>query len=466
DAIQANATNNVNCVPNAANFNGTITINAADISGGNLNAFDIVVYQGSIAPGNEIYDQLAGAHASPISITDLGEDQYHVVATNATTGCSTASARLNIDDLSVAPVVVLQVLEDNLNCAGGSEMTGSISVLADGFDEVTGAPTYAFAWFTAYPGSPMGLTTASVSNLGAGTYTVEVQNTVTGCQTVREFEIEDVPDDPIIVNYEANNQTFCNPNGSFALLEILQTGSTLDELDLDAGDYTLEVFTDPGNASQGTATSSPYEIIGLAAGDYYAVIANNDSNCESAQVSFTVGSALIYPVIQFTTENDDPCTLGNGTITATADGQSDSNTDYTFTWFESDGVNRGAALPFGNTSMLIDLEGGFYELEVFNSETGCTISDIVQLFENDQVDPEITGITVVDASTCAPPNGSIEITTVNQDTPAEYTFNLYDENPNNVGATPISTISGSANPVFTPLAAADYFVTAEHDVRG
>ncbi len=474
DAIQANATNNVNCVPNAANFNGTITINAADISGGNLNAFDIVVYQGSIAPGNEIYDQLAGAHASPISITDLGEDQYHVVATNATTGCSTASARVNIEDLSVAPVVVLQNLDDNLNC-GGTEMTGSISVLADGFDDVTGVGTYTFEWFDG-PGATnsRGVFTAMIDNLPADDYFVRVRNTTTGCETIREFEIEDQEDNPIIVNYEANNQTFCNPNGGFALLEIIQTGNTIDEASIDAGNYTLEVYSDPANVLQspdGVAAPSgistaPFEYTGLAAGDYYAVITNNDSNCESAQVSFTVGSALIYPVIQFTTENDDPCTLGNGTITATADGQSDSNTDYTFTWFESDGVNRGAALPFGNTSMLIDLEGGFYELEVFNSETGCTISDIVQLFENDQVDPEITGITVVDASTCAPPNGSIEITTVNQDTPAEYTFNLYDENPNNLGATPISTISGSANPVFTPLAADDYFVTAEHDVRG
>ena len=86
------------------------------------------------------------------------------------------------------------------------------------------------------------------------------------------------------------------------------------------------------------------------------------------------------------------------------------------------------------------------------------------MFLNDVIDPVIDAFTAVDAFTCTPPDGSITVDAMNQDTPQDYVFDLYDEDP--ATGTPIANIPAGTNPVtFGNLAAGDYWITATHDTR-
>ena len=190
-----------------------------------------------------------------------------------------------------------------------------------------------------------------------------------------------------------------------------------------------------------------------------------DLTVHRSRLFFDIEDAIVNPDIDITVDmNDDPCSIGNGQISATADGETDANGDYTFSWYFYDnvGMTRGALI--ANTSTISNLEGGFYEVEVARASTGCTISAVGELFLNDVIDPVIDGFTLVDAFDCAPPDGSITIDAMNQDTPQDYTFDLYDEDP--ATGAPIANLPAGSNPAtFGSLAAGDYWIIATHDTR-
>jgi gliding motility-associated-like protein len=465
--IVANATNNTVCVPGfdgSYTANGSITINDADVSTGDLGNFEIIVEKTAVGSGDVRLNAL-NPLATTLTITDLESGVYFISARNTTTGCSAAAVRVNIQDLSAPPSILLVEKESNLNCAGGTETSGSISILANGVSDDTDL-NFTFEWFVGPGiGAPLG-NTAVLNNLGAGTYTARVRNVVTGCQVTREFVIIDEDFDPVIVNYEANNQTYCIDNGSFALLEVQLGANILDEVAMEANGYVLEVFTQVGNISQGTVNAAPYEITGLAAGDYYAMVTNPSSNCPSDPIDFEVKDAIILPVINIVVDqNDDPCSIGNGVISATADGKDDTNPNYTFTWYNYDNGTSTRGAFIANTSTISNLESGYYEVEVMNIESGCTFSQVGQLFQNDPILPIVDAFAKVNATTCTPGDGSITITAMNQDTPQDYVYDLYNANPNS--SAPIATLpAGTPNPVeFTALVAGDYWIIATHGTR-
>ena len=466
--ISAIGVDNTICHPGYDNSfvaNGSLTFTDADVSTNDLSDFEITVEKDAVGSGDIHYNVVNPLDAS-VTISDLEAGSYFVSARNSTTNCEASAIRVNIEELTTTPMIVIIDITDNITCAGGIDAIGEITVTADGSDET--AANLDFEWFDGSgTGSPNGISTATISNLSAGTYTVRVRDNTTGCETIREYEVADLPDDPIMTDYEINNQTFCNSNGSFVLLELIQTGSSLDETAMDAEGYVLEVFND-SNIPQGTATGSPYEIGSLAIGDYYATIINNGSNCESERVEFEIKDAILFPVLEITVNNfDDPCSLGNGEISATADGRDDTDAGYQFEWFFYDNtlMTRGASI--ANASTISDQEGGFYEVEVTNIGTDCTINLVGQLFESDPIAPLIETYSSVDAFTCAPPDGSITISAMNQDTPQDYVFDLYDENPNAAGAAPVATLPVGSDPItFDVLAVGTYYILATHDTRG
>ncbi|MCP4461014.1 MAG: gliding motility-associated C-terminal domain-containing protein, partial [Cytophagales bacterium] len=458
-AITAAKVDNTNCVPNAANFNGEITITDADVSG-TLGDYEITIEMNSIG-GVLIHNEIAPA--SPLVISNLASAEYYISAQNATTGCSASAIRVNIESMNFPPDIQLVSLVDNLDCGGG-DTVGSISVTADGETEAN--PNYAFSWYTG--GSQIG-GNASLTDLGAGTYTVQVDDLTTGCSSTQEFTLIDVDDDPVIITYQVDDQTTCTSNGSFILTEVEQTGVVLDISAMDLEGYTLEVFTNPGGVQMGVSvTSPPYEITGLPFDSYYAIVTNDGSSCPSDPIDFEVEDAQVNPVIDLSVTNDDPCSIGNGGIVATADGNDDTDADYAFNWYVSDGladgVGNGEFVVTGST--LSAKEGGLYEIVITRTSTGCTISAIGEIFENKAVDPVINAYTSVGAFDCSPvADGSITITGMNQDDPQDYTFDLYDTDPTG-GASRIDNVIANSDPVeFLNLDAGDYWIIATHDER-
>ena len=464
-AIMAAKVDNTNCVPALANFNGSITINDDDVTG-TLNDYEIIIYQGPIA-GGVIVHRYTNTGSPSILEAQLGQNEYNITARNTTTGCSASSVRVNIEDMNFTPGIQLVSITDNLNCVGGTDITGSISITADGFNETN--PNYQFQWHMGSgTGSPIaGQTNASLVNRVAGTYTVSVDNSMTGCSSTQEFTISDLDDDPVITTVAVTDQTICSANGAFTLLEVMQTGVLLDEAAMDAEGYTLEVFRASDDAPQGIpVTTSPYEISNLGIDSYYAIVTNNASNCPSNRVDFEVADAIVFPVIELTVTNDDPCSLGNGGIVATADGMDDTDPNYVFNWYFYDigTMTRGALI--ANASSISAQEGGFFQLEVTFTPSGCMVAAVAEIFENDPINPEIDALVVTGATNCAPADGSIAVTSLNQDTPQDYRFDLYENDPTAGGAI-INTIIPGTDPVlFESLNAGDYWIIVTSAIRG
>ena len=111
--------------------------------------------------------------ASDVVGVPLAAGNYRVVATNTTSLCSSSVALFTVNDVSVTPVITQNTITNNTNCTGAPS-NGSITIDVNG--GVPSATDYTIQWYSGIgTSSPIvGATTATLSNLGAGDYTVEV----------------------------------------------------------------------------------------------------------------------------------------------------------------------------------------------------------------------------------------------------------------------------------------------------
>ena len=96
--------------------------------------------------------------------------------------------------MSTDPVVDLVSLVENLNCAGGTDAIGEITIAVS---ESGAAPaTHDIQWFSgagAVGGNEIGgAITTTLTGLSAGAYSVRVRNTTSGCETIRDYNIQDL----------------------------------------------------------------------------------------------------------------------------------------------------------------------------------------------------------------------------------------------------------------------------------
>ena len=185
------------------------------------------------------------------------------MATSTTSLCSSTVAVFTVDDVSVTPVITQNTLINNTNCTGAPS-NGSITIDVDG-----GAPAvtdFTIQWYTGIgTTSPIvGATAATLANLAAGDYTVEVTDILSPgntCSSIATFTIVD--DLPVFTIDRASitvtDQTDCVANGSAEVTDILIDGVSNGGT---AG-FTFEWFDDAEYRFDGPGAAS---VVGVAFG--------------------------------------------------------------------------------------------------------------------------------------------------------------------------------------------------------
>ncbi|MEP1033174.1 gliding motility-associated C-terminal domain-containing protein, partial [Ekhidna sp.] len=456
-SIQAKTEPDSMCVGSS----GTLIINDADISG-ILDDYEVIIRQGS--SGGPISGTFTNNGSPTITLNNLAADDYYVFAQNTTTGCFAATAVINVKDSVRNPQISLVSVTPNEDCGGGIQIGGLEVIIDNVYDE---NDHFNVQWFTnsgAIPGNEIGAANSVVlSAVSGGNYSVEIQNTNTGCISVKNFTIPTQDELLFITDYSVDNVSYCVDNGSFAVRRISFGGVNIDSAQMVVdGVYDLEVYTTPGDVLSGTPATNPNQFLieDLGVGSYYALIRKTDSQCESDRIFFDIEENIILPDVTISiVAADSTCSASGtpaGSLSAEADGNDDTNTDYTFEWFTGSGVGSPTGI---TTSTISGLSSGTYTVRVTYIPSGCSQTTELNV-PSAPADLEIVSVTATGATTCVPPDGTITVTSVSSGLTTDYDFDYYDTDPTVGGATPVFT--GVAGAAYTTAQAGIYWIIGTH----
>ncbi len=319
------------------------------------------------------------------NFAQMGAGTYYVVGiknpgSSSGSGCETPPYEVVINDLSVDPDVDF-TFTPNSSCIGGTP-NGEIIALAVERDGST--DNYTFAWdFNSgalHPATTQtDLTPQSTLSLAPdGLYSLEVANTITGCTFDKNLNLtlDQQLSLPNIVEVIPVNPLNCFPTGSAAVTQItiggVRTVNSQPELDADF-DYIWYKNDFPANEIVGqTLATLPNQLPDT----YFVLVRDLFTNCESAPVEVVIDDTdIVYPVVairQSLPQISCDASFGTAELIATVDnGQTSTNVNYVFEWFQSlDGTPPVfAAAPASST--ISDLMAGDYSVTVLNQATNC-----------------------------------------------------------------------------------------------
>ncbi len=420
-------------------------------------------YQGNVAKPTPDY---LGA-----TQTGLTGGTYLVVAEAPSSGCNSSSRTVEVDNLSVPPVVVASVTNDQVSCDPANP-TGALSAYVDeGGSAVTAG--YSFFWYrglndviparSGYSGGP------TVDQLPSGDYRLVVSDANTGCTTIQDIFL---PEDQITPPIRLDNKvdvTVCDPAFADGEAEVSVGGNTAD---YDFYWYNGSV------SSPDTTTNILFQgdhLQNVMDGTYTVFAADKTTRCLSDPLVVTIDDNSVNPIVN--TEVVAPqsaCdpTLYNGSLRATVDesttgGSANETTGYTFDWYQ--GNVTLTTLPgtsYSSGSLLTDAPRGNYSVVVTNTATGC--QTIEYRFLPEQIVRPVIDLnaTLVHADNCTDPWGSsITVSADGGNTLADgYTFEWRDAS-NTVLPETSETLSNIPPGIYTVLVTSPLGCTAQNTAQ-
>ena len=328
--------------------------------------------------------------------TGLSVGTYTITVTDAN-GCSGTSTAIIT---AINPPVVKDSLQTNEKCNGGS--SGSATVAVSG-----GTLPYTYLW------NPGGQTTASVSGLSAGTYTVTVHD-ANGCITTTTVTItQPAP----VTGTATSTGVLCN-GGSTGTATVTASGGTAP--------YTY--VWNPGG--QTTATVS-----GLSAGTYTVTITDNNGCTGTASVTVTQPAPVTANVSNVT---DPKCNGGQGSATVSASG---GTAPFTYLW------NPGGY----TTATVSTLSAGTYTITVTDNN-GCIQTTTVTITQPSA----ITTVMSQKSTTCGNDTGRASVVASGGTSPYTYLWVP--------GGQTTATITGLSAGIYTVIVADNNGCTATNTI--
>ena len=397
--------------------------------------------------------------------------QYFVTATRVAgtlgRGCVSAPYHATIEDLRVFPELTF-TQEANSSCTNLSP-NGQLVARAR---EINGTNTgpYTFSWaLNGGAVSPASVQTNTVnsstlSNALDGAYLVTTTNTITSCPVTSPVTLllDQSLSTPNIIEVTTVDPLDCNPTGQASVTRIT-LGSTTNSIlfppnippnneisgaGLNAFDY--EWYQGSVSAANQMPLGGPVftttpTISSLLTGTYFVVVRDPATDCRSGarQVIISPDDIILPDLLVIQTALQISCRpgIGSAELSVTADGQNDSNPNYTFTWFGNDSATPPS---IGTSSTLSDITAGTYSVTVHDNTTNCSISDSYIIEDDTQEFTPVVSMASQPRTLCVGTDGEISARVLNLSplypyqpyTAATFTADLYFGSTPNLSAAP------------------------------
>lgn len=277
-------------------------------------SYNWTVPAGATAPGN------VASFSTSIAGT------YSVIVTNTSTGCISPIASGNVTTNSLPTVTV----NSPSNCTASATAITATPGIVD---------TYSYDWTV-----PAGVTApgnvSSFNSSIAGTYSVIITNTTTGCVSSSASGIFTIT--PLTAT--VNSPTICSGSAATVIATPSTTGTFTYVWSFPAG------ASDPGNVASFSTS---------IAGTYSVIVTNTLTSCSSLSASGNVTTNTIPTV---TVNSPTVCSGENASITATPG----SLATYSYDWTVPNGVTAPGNIPSFTTTV-----AGVYSVIITNTTTGC-----------------------------------------------------------------------------------------------
>ena len=341
------------------------------------------------------------------SIVVLEASVVTLMVTDSSTGCSFSPNPVGVVDNS--SIISADVSVDGIIDCGGNAVTLTAM-------NVTGTATPTYTWTNA-SGNVIGMG-ATVTVMTEGTYTVLVEDAVSGCETTASGTVVQNLSIPIAM---ASVSDEINCNNTSVTLD--GTGSSTT-----GGTFIYEWF-DASNTLVGTGLMLPVS----NGGDYTLFITNTDNGCFQTSNVVTVMENNTPPSATITTSNQIDCNNNSAILSAT---NITGTTSPTYTWTDAMGNVLGMASTVEVTS------AGTYTLLIEDLGTGCEMS-IDEMVTGDAATPTAVGIALNDIdcnNTTAILDGTGSSTTG-----GTFTYEWFDVSNVSVGTSLMTTVSDAGN---------------------
>ncbi len=342
---------------NALTSSGTTTpINCS----GNANGSISLTPSGGTAP----YTYLWNNNAITQNLNSLISGVYTVTITDANSCTYVYSSSVQ------QPIAVLSTtyLVQDVACFGGS--TGIINSLPTG-----GTAPYTYSWSN-------GLTSANLSNVSAGTYTLTITD-ANGCTFSQPVTVSQ----PLAAVAATNTSTNINCHGDL-------TGTINVTVSGGLGNYSFQW-------NNGATTE---DLNALAPGNYILVV--TDQNGCTASTSASISQPSLSPNISLVSQPVSCFGMQNGAVSSTVNG---GTGPYTYSW------NNGAT-----SDNISGVSAGIYTLTVTDNN-GCSVSITTTISEPTAILD--ANLTVAAANCVTNQMGSINVSIVGGTAPFTYLWN-------------------------------------------
>ena len=323
-----------------ANFNFNVTVNNAYCAGQTDGSATVNIINGS-SPFTYQWDSNTGNQTSQTA-TGLGSGTYYVTITDSTGCIKDTAIEIMVTD---SVVMSLMSIVDSV-CPG--ESTGSATVSATG-----GSSPYFYQW-----NDINNQTTATATGLGAGNYTVIVNDTI-GCTDTLLINIGEY--DSLVITPASLDSASCYgfPDGQ-ATIGVSGGGGA---------PYSYQWDLNAGGQTTATAT-------GLAGGDY-TVIITDSAGCQDSLI-ITIEQPLQMLLQSSTT--DITCYDGNdGQATVSP---SNAPSPYTYEWSNTQTDQTATGLSSGSYTVTVTDDNGCTE------EISVVLNNPVEVIADFSVDPQ------------------------------------------------------------------------------